>query len=266
MLHGAHVVLESAQTDRSTFSGPLDPRMNPYFRPGGPDGARFSTDRDSPLLRTLPNGTLEAWTSQGGWKPFGAPVGGDGQGPAPRARASARRPVAMLPQTGLAADVPAGATELPVIARKDLRLARGRNAWFKRGQRIVIDPGGPNEERGVVSGLGSIRLRAPTRKAHQVGELVGMAPRTGGRPRFRGKPKVTVSVLAARAGRLRLLVQNGHRFRVTVALRVGRSSARVRLGAWRRAIVTVRSSRRRAKAVLRLRTAADRAVLRPRLR
>jgi CSLREA domain-containing protein len=65
-------------------------------------------------------------------------------------------------QTTLSVAVPVGSTVLPVVSR----------AGCNVGDTIAIDPGQPNEERGLIVGFGSIVIQQPTTQAHAAGAVV----------------------------------------------------------------------------------------------
>jgi hypothetical protein len=44
--------------------------------------------------------------------------------------------------------------------------------WFKPGDRIVINPGGANQEFATVTALGSLIVESPTKQAHEAGETI----------------------------------------------------------------------------------------------
>jgi PKD repeat protein len=79
------------------------------------------------------------------------------------------------PVSALRTDAPAGATVLDILDPSELDLS-AQTAWFQPGDRIVIDPGGPQEEYGFVNALGSIILTSPLQHDHTLGELVALAP------------------------------------------------------------------------------------------
>jgi subtilisin family serine protease len=65
-------------------------------------------------------------------------------------------------RTTLSADLPAGATVLPVASQQGCQI----------GDHIAINPGGSTEERSVISGFGSIIIDQPTKNLHRAGEAV----------------------------------------------------------------------------------------------
>ena len=62
--------------------------------------------------------------------------------------------------------------------RAALILAPGAQSWFEPGDFVVLDPGGPNQEFVRVAALGSIIAAEPLKKAHRVGEMVAVVPRS----------------------------------------------------------------------------------------
>ena len=65
----------------------------------------------------------------------------------------------------------AGTTTIEVSEPGSMGLEASTD-WFRPGDRIVIDPGGPNEERATVTALGSLVLATPLERSHQPGETV----------------------------------------------------------------------------------------------
>ncbi len=81
--------------------------------------------------------------------------------------------LSLLPQSGVAADVVAGASVLPVATLADF--APGvTTTWFKPGMTVIIDPGEAGQEQVMVMSVDAagIHLAAPLTKAHAVGQLV----------------------------------------------------------------------------------------------
>lgn len=129
-------------------SGPSSVRMR---NPGGglPRevlGAEDLTESEPSVLHLLPTG-FERWQPDTGWQRFGPPD---------------VDALALLPQTVLSASVEAGATVLPVFGLEELGLDPAGNDWFRSGQAIVLDPGGPAEEVLRLASPGSLTLAQPT--------------------------------------------------------------------------------------------------------
>lgn len=121
-----------------------------------PLAVQFTNDPDSLIVRQTAAGVLEQWTPETGWQPI------PWDQPTVRVR----------PQTSLAEPAAAGSQSLVINDLAALGLAPETNAWFQVGQRVVINPGGTNEETAVVVGFGSLLLAEPLRFDHQAGELV----------------------------------------------------------------------------------------------
>ena len=86
--------------------------------------------------------------------------------------------ILLLPQSVLTSGTAAGATELVVadLHATDPGLFTGPESEFQVGQRVVINPGGPTEERATISALGSLIVDAPLQFSHALGELVAALP------------------------------------------------------------------------------------------
>jgi hypothetical protein len=143
-------------------NGPSSVRMR---NPGGSlpraaAGLEGPIESEPSVLRLRPTG-LERWQLQTGWQAFHPPD---------------VEVLALLPQTALSAPVEAGATVLPVFGLEELGLDPAENDWFRPGQEIVLDPGGPAQEVLRVASVGSLVVAEPTRRGHEAGELVSVAP------------------------------------------------------------------------------------------
>jgi hypothetical protein len=121
---------------------------------GGP------SESEPSVLRLRPTG-LERWQPDEGWQRFDPPD---------------VDVLALLPQTVLSAPVEVGATVLPVFGLEELGLDPAENDWFRPGREIVLDPGGPAQEVLHVASVGSLVVAEPTRRGHEAGELVSVAP------------------------------------------------------------------------------------------
>lgn len=76
----------------------------------------------------------------------------------------------LSPMTGLI-DAPAGETRIEIAEPHEMGLPEGTD-WFRPGDRIIINPGGLNEERAVVAALGSLVLTEPLTEEHHPGEMI----------------------------------------------------------------------------------------------
>jgi PKD repeat protein len=130
-----------------------------------PLAVQFTNDPDSLIVRQPAPGVLERWTPETGWQPL--PWG--------------ETTIRVRPQTSLSQPAPAGASILEINDLSLLGLAPDVNAWFQVGQRVVINPGGVNEETVTIVGFGSLHLAEPLRFDHQAGELVTALDGTAGR-------------------------------------------------------------------------------------
>ncbi|HEY7107757.1 MAG TPA: Calx-beta domain-containing protein [Acidimicrobiia bacterium] len=153
----------------------------------GLDPAR-ATDahtRTAPIVQ--PDGAGGLWR----FRPTGGPVFGSSTAPASLAAAPAVEPppgwepisldaaVALgnpavldtAPVTALLDDAKAGSTRVEIAEPSDLHLSE-QTDWFEPGDRVVIDPGGSNEEYATVDALGSLDLESPLEHDHTFGELV----------------------------------------------------------------------------------------------
>ncbi|CAA9510700.1 MAG: hypothetical protein AVDCRST_MAG85-2320 [uncultured Solirubrobacteraceae bacterium] len=141
----------------------LPPATDPpvYLTPGGSAGANLSSTPGTRLIRRNPNGTFSEWTPEGGWQPYELPSG---------------QTLTTLPQTAVRTEVKAGETRIDIAEQAALILAPGAQAWFKPGDLVVIDPGGPNEEFITVEALGSIIAAAALEKDHVPGEMIAVVP------------------------------------------------------------------------------------------
>jgi hypothetical protein len=163
-----------AVPDPSIVISPRDVTAPPtYVSPSsihpssGPTGLEFDRSPDA-VVATLGDGMeLATWTEADGWQPL-TDATHDGLA------------LPTLPQTSLSADVPAGATELPINELAAIApewAASGEDiAWFEEGDVIVLDPGGANEELATIAGFGSLILAEPTERAHERGEMVSVVP------------------------------------------------------------------------------------------
>ena len=108
-----------------------------------------------------------------------------------------------MPQTAVRSEVAAGETRIDISDQSALILKPGAQAWFKPGDVLVIDPGGPNEEYLTVAALGSIIATAPLTKSHVAGEMIAVVPRPApGASGASAPPAPTASAAAAPKPRL----------------------------------------------------------------
>ncbi|WP_421119891.1 hypothetical protein ACE2AJ_00585 [Aquihabitans daechungensis] len=86
---------------------------------------------------------------------------------------AAGKPVHVLPQTAVG-DTSTRAFGLTVLSMADV----GTDAagWFRAGDRIVIDPGGPHEETAVVASVAPFQVVGALTETHDPMEVVTYAP------------------------------------------------------------------------------------------
>lgn len=138
-----------------------------YDRDGG---GNIRPDGDGGLETFVPNGartrraTSAAAAAAGSWKPISV-ADAVALGDDPDTLEVA--PATMV-ETGLV-----GSTTLDISTLEDLDIP-ATSDWFVAGDRIVLDPGGSNEERATVASVtpGSLVLAAPLAREHAPGEYV----------------------------------------------------------------------------------------------
>ncbi len=132
--------------------------------------ATFNRNEDAPILsaQSAPGEapTFRVWEEGLGWRVIDEATAIDLGGP---------DVVDMAPMTITTLDAAAGTTTLSIMEQEELGAT---GAFFEPGDRIVINPGGENEEFAVVQALGSLILDQPLRFDHEVGEFVALAPLT----------------------------------------------------------------------------------------
>ncbi|MBA2347533.1 MAG: hypothetical protein H0V81_04490, partial [Solirubrobacterales bacterium] len=138
-----------------------------YLTPGGSVGANLSDTPGTKLIRRNLNGTFSQWTRERGWQPYTLPDGAT---------------LTTTPQTAVRTAVAAGQTRIDINDQDALILKPGGQSWFKPGDLVVIDPGGPNEEFVTVKALGSIITSAPLTKDHVSGEMIAVVPQDAPAP------------------------------------------------------------------------------------
>ena len=165
-LVGTDMVMEATKVVKGEvplIEAPETVVERPYITPGGENGAVLTRSPDARLIRRNLDGSFEEWTEAGGWRPYTLPGG---------------QTVTTLPQTSVRTAAAAGETRIDINDASALILAPGAQGWFEPGDFVVLDPGGPNEEFVRVAALGSIIAAEPLKKAHRVGEMVAVVPRT----------------------------------------------------------------------------------------
>jgi hypothetical protein len=88
---------------------------------------------------------------------------------------------AILPTTYLGEHADVGETTLDILTPEMLRMDP-QSPFFRTGDRIVVDPGGPYEEFGTIAAVGEehLELAEPLRHPHDIGTMVLLPERTAG--------------------------------------------------------------------------------------
>lgn len=164
-------------------------RLNPFigpsllarlFYPGA--SVEFSSGEDGQILQGLDaNGewVQKVWTEDGGWQtvPQSAPrAPRNGSGGA--ANPTGPTKLLLAPMSLLTESVAAGETRLEILDQMALQTP---GDFFQPGDRVVINPGGTNQEIRVVQALGSLILTEPLQFDHDEGEMVALLPPLGPR-------------------------------------------------------------------------------------
>ncbi|TDT15306.1 PKD domain-containing protein [Ilumatobacter fluminis] len=86
-----------------------------------------------------------------------------------------------VPFTYLGSPTEAGATNVDVLSLAEMN-ATGSH-WFRPGDRVVVDPGGPGEEFATIASVSPLTFAAPLQHPHYVAEMIAIpagVPSTGG--------------------------------------------------------------------------------------
>jgi len=124
----------------------------------------FSSAADARILGVDVNGAVSEYTLEDGWRPTDLGESCWRSGPVMH--------LTVRPWTTLVAGAATGAPRLVIDTDARYTPLMGVPEGFRIGDQIVINPGGSNEEVATVAGFGSIVLDEPTRRAHEVGEMV----------------------------------------------------------------------------------------------
>jgi PKD repeat protein len=90
-------------------------------------------------------------------------------------------PLAIAPETYLQFGSAAGDTSMSTIAQSDLALPGDQTQWFRAGDTVLIDPGGPHQEQAVIAGAGAtLTFTEPLTQPHDSGELVAFVQSPAG--------------------------------------------------------------------------------------
>ncbi len=168
----------TTSTHTKRVPGISDPTVHPLPAVRSLASCRWEFDRGPGAALAYPTGAggLEMWTATHGWRKLNASEC------AKRGRAHASGPLAadrvlrVLPESSIAVDATAGASTITIssIGHVVPGLKAGGTPWFERGDKIVIDPGQPNQELDVVKSVSPFRLAHKLRFAHQTGEMLGV--------------------------------------------------------------------------------------------
>ncbi|MCB1844146.1 MAG: hypothetical protein KDI09_14380, partial [Halioglobus sp.] len=113
-------------------------------------------DADAPELRYDENNALQQWLPETGWVPYDA----------------TSTTLTMSTHSMITDPVEAGSERVEIVPRDTFAFVQGRDQWFQRGDQVVIDPGGPNQEFATVAALGSLIFERPLANDHEPGEWV----------------------------------------------------------------------------------------------
>ncbi|MEE9326074.1 MAG: hypothetical protein V3U71_02185 [Cocleimonas sp.] len=118
----------------------------------------MSRDSGSSILRLTDEGIVEQWTASTGWKPY-------------EIESST---ITMAPQTIVTDVSVAGTNTLEIRTDSEMSVLAGEDEWFNAGDRVVIDPGGPNQETAVIAAFGSLVFTSPLNNNHFAGEWISL--------------------------------------------------------------------------------------------
>ncbi|MEQ9163119.1 MAG: hypothetical protein RLN74_10445, partial [Ilumatobacter fluminis] len=85
----------------------------------------------------------------------------------------------LAPMTYLADDVDAGTSEVPVLDLAAMEMPPG-SEFFEPGDRVVVDPGGFEEEYATVASVSPFRLTEALGRSHEIGTMVLLLTATTG--------------------------------------------------------------------------------------
>jgi len=141
------------------------------------NGAKIAMTAKGSVVRLNAAGGLDTWTSEGGWIPNSAA--------AARFRGGQ---LTLAPQSFLTTSTQPGATAIDMADAGELAAT---GDWFRPGDQVVIDPGGPNQEVATVERVASLHFAVGLTKPHSPGEIVaslGPAPQAPGTPNSTPNP------------------------------------------------------------------------------
>ena len=198
-----------------------------YFPPEGWNPGDFKSklvvDRKSGrVVRQVSLDKYQQFSAQDGWTPLPpTPAPGtkaklfstDGGvfGSSIPAFASAQASTASLPgdlapQTATTVASPVGATAVTALTAGDVLPGTTAANWFRPGDLVVLDPGGPNQETATIATVGAkLTFTKPLAHKHAAGDLVGLLtaapdPQPTGSTTTTTVPATTSTVTVAAAG------------------------------------------------------------------
>lgn len=133
--------------------------------------AVFTRQVEGKIMQAIRDGSgylLKVWTEDDGWQNYSITT--------PRNSSSGPPPLQFSPMSVLPEGASAGDTIVAIAEQADLKTP---GDFFRPGDRVVINPGGTNQEIRVVQALGSLILTEPLEFDHDEGEMVAMLPPLG---------------------------------------------------------------------------------------
>ena len=156
---GFSVLAGIGPSEGCTYVPPVD-YLTP-FSDGGSGTPQFQFDR-TPTAEVTRQGINGLEVFAGGvWTPRAAPA--------------SNVPLSIAPQTWTAASE-IGATRSEIADPGSFGGNPGNRPMFAPGDHVIINPGAANEERRVVTSLGSLIYNRPLSKAHALGEMITLDP------------------------------------------------------------------------------------------
>ena len=158
----------------------------PPFAHGAPKDCdpQFSNDPAAKMIRVGDDGGYEHYVPGQGWQPVAPGAACPTGGTAPQSQgvetsATGAPVLLVLPQTSLSTAASAGDRVLEIVNPLDYApelFPGGLPAWFAAGQRVIVNPGGANEEIATVESVGSLHLAGALSFDHEAGEMVSVLP------------------------------------------------------------------------------------------
>ncbi len=146
------------------------PRFFSSYIGDGTEEAVFSRDPSTPILRAIQDEDggdprLQRWTENDGWQFVDA---------AEALRLGDLNTADMVPLSSMPDGAKAGESVLEIASLAEIGMESG--LFFEAGDRVVINPGGENQEFAQVTALGSLVLAEPLQNDHLPGEFVYLMP------------------------------------------------------------------------------------------